>query len=140
MIALAACIRNHWHAVERDLLAMGKSADDIGTKLSTCELISIVLAAPTGTAVRESDPTRWSRTEELMANLGEQQAGLVSLGARYPRPQVDSTPQKPYDSMAQLAPYKGIQLESADSPSEFMKKLRERQQRLRDAHQGEEDT
>ena len=28
MIALAACIKDHWHAVERDLLAMGYHADD----------------------------------------------------------------------------------------------------------------
>jgi hypothetical protein len=79
MIALAACIKDHWHAVERDLLDLGYHADDIGTKLTTCELISVVLAAPPGTAVHHHDPTRWSRTDELIANLGEQQAGLLGL-------------------------------------------------------------
>lgn len=131
MIALAAAIRNHWHAVERDLLAMGKSADDIGTKLTTAELISVVLAAPPGTAVHHFDPNAWSRTDELIANLGEQQAGLFSLNARYARPQVDSTPVKPYSEFDTLAPYRGIQLEAAPV-DEFTVKLKERQRIARE--------
>lgn len=130
MIALAACIRNHWHAVERDLLALGYHADDIGTKLSTCELISIVLAAPPGSALHQSDPTRWSRTDELIANLGEQQAGLVNLNARYERPQVVSSPQL-HSDMANLAPFMGQQLEHLPV-DEFTARLKARQRKARE--------
>jgi hypothetical protein len=131
MIALAAAIRNHWHAVERDLLAMGYHADDIGVNLTTCELISVVLAAPPGTAVHHYDPNAWSRTDELIANLGEQQAGLLNLNARYARPRVDSTPVKPYNEFDALPPYKGIVLESAPV-DEFTVKLKERQRIARE--------
>lgn len=135
MIALAACIKNHWHAVERDLLALGYHADDIGTKLSTCELISVVLAAPSGTAVHQFDPTRWSRTDELLANLGEQQSGLLKLDARYQRSGVDSAPVKPYSEFDTLAPYRGIVLESAPV-DEFTAKLKARQQERREQAEG----
>jgi hypothetical protein len=133
MIALAACIKDHWHAVERDLLALGYHADDIGTNLTTCELISIVLAAHPGTAIHHFDPTRWSRTDELIANLGEQQAGLLNLSARYARPQVDSTPVKPQSEFDTLPPYKGVQLESFPH-DEFTVKLRERQRQAREEY------
>jgi hypothetical protein len=134
MIALAACINEHWHAVERDLLDLGYHADDIGTKLTVCEFISVVLAAPPGTAVHHFDQTRWSRTDELIANLGEQQAGLVSLNARYPRPEVDSAPaSKPLSDKhgTVTAPYMGIPLE-AHPVDEFTAKLRERQRIARE--------
>lgn len=131
MIALAAAVRDYWHAVERDLLALGYTADDIGTRLDTCQLISIVLAAPPGTSCHHFDPNAWSRTDELIANLGEQQAGLVNLNARYARPQVDSAPVKAYSEFDNLAPYKGIMLESAPV-DEFTVKLKERQRIIRE--------
>lgn len=132
MMALAAAIKNYWHAVERDLLALNFTADDIGTpKLTTCQLISIVLAAPPGTSCHHFDPNAWSRTDELIANLGEQQAGLVSLNARYARPQVDSAPVKPYSEFDSLAPYKGIILEGAPI-DEFTTRLKERQRIARE--------
>lgn len=135
MIALAAAIRNHWNAVERDLLALGYHADDIGTKLTTCELISIVVAAPPGTAVHHFDPNAWSRTDELLANLGEQHAGVLSLNARYARPQVDSAPMaKPLSGPGTLAPYGGVQLESAPV-DEFTAKLKARQAKAREDYQ-----
>lgn len=130
MIALAACIKDHWHAVERDLLALGYHADDIGTKLSTCELISIVLAAPPGSAVHHLDPARWSRTDELIANMSEQQAGLVNLNARYARPDVVSSPQA-HSEMAHLAPFMGQQLEHLPV-DEFTARLKERQRKARE--------
>lgn len=138
MIALAAAIKDHWHAVERDLFALGRTADDIGTpKLTTCQLISIVLASPPGTAVHHFDPNAWSRTDELIANLGEQQAGLVNLNARYARPQVDSTPVKPYSEFESLAPYKGIVLEAAPV-DEFTVKLKERQRIVREGFENDQ--
>lgn len=133
MIALAACIKDHWHAVERDLLALGYHADDIGTKLTTAELISVVLAAPPGTAVHHFSGS-WSKTDELLANLSEQQAGVFGINARYARPGVDSAPVKPYNEFDTLAPYKGIVLESAPV-DEFTAKLKERQRIAREGHE-----
>jgi hypothetical protein len=129
MITLAAAIRDHWHAVERDLLDMGYHADDIGTKLTTCELISIVIAAQPGTAVHHFSGG-WTKAEELLANLSEQQAGVFGINARYARPGVDSEPVKPPSEISTLAPYKGIQLESAPV-DEFTAKLKERQRLAR---------
>lgn len=131
MIALAACIRDHWHAVERDLLALNFTADDIGSKLSLCQLVSIVMASPTGSSVHTYDPMRWSKTDELIANLGEQQAGLVSLNARYPRPQVDSIPGKVRTPMDAMPAYGGLEFDSAPA-DEFTAKLKERQRKARE--------
>lgn len=139
MIKLAACIKDHWHAVERDLLVLGKTVDDIGTpNLTLYQLISVVLAAPPGTAVHHFSGG-WSKTDELLANLGEQQSGLFSLNARYPRPGVDTTPQKPYSEMNSLAPYKGLQLESAPV-DEFTAKLKERQRLAREGAASQPET
>lgn len=132
MIALTEAIRDNWHAVERDLLDLGYHADDIGSRLTLCELISVVVAAQSGTAVHYAMTGGWSKEAELLANLGEQQAGIFGLNARYPRPGVNSSNAKPMSEFDRLAPYKGIALEAADSPSEFMSKLRERQQKWRD--------
>lgn len=131
MITLAAAINEHWHAVERDLLALGKTADDIGTSnLTLCQLISVVVAAPPGTAVHHF-AGRWSKTDELLANLGEQQSGLFNLSARYARPGVDSAPQKPYSELSQLANYKGIAFDAAPV-DEFTARLKERQRLARE--------
>ena len=134
MMALAACFKDHWHAVERDLFDLGFTVDDIGPNLSPCQLISIVLAAPPGTAVHHYDPTRWSRTDELLANLGEQQAGVLTLDGRYERPQVDSTPgPKPLTDTKGVvtAPFMGIPLE-AHPVDEFTVRLRDRQRKARE--------
>jgi hypothetical protein len=132
MIALAAAIRDHWHAVERDLATMGLDADDIGgPKLPDTKLISIVLAAPPGSACHHFDPNAWSRTDELIATLSEQQAGIVTLDARYERPQVDSTPQKRPSPMDGMMPYRGITLDALPN-DEFTVKLKERQRKARE--------
>lgn len=132
MIALAAAIRDYWHAVERDLATMQLDADDIGTaKLPDTKLISIVLAAPPGTACHHFNPHAWSRTDELIATLGEQQAGVVTLNGRYPRPLVDSTPQKRYSPMDGMLPYRGIVFDAMPN-DEFVVTLKERQRRARE--------
>lgn len=133
MIALTACVANQWHALERDLLDLGYHADDIGTKLTICELISVVLAAPPGTAVHASDPSRWTRTDELIANLGEQQAGLLNLSARYQRGQVDTTPPpKALGAPGEtFRPMYGIQMDALPV-DEFTVKLREKQRKARE--------
>lgn len=92
MMTLTECIRDHWHSVERDLLAMGFRADDIGTeRLSLWELISIVVAAPVNTAVREARDGGWTPTDQLLANISEQRAGVLNLTGRYPRPGVSAS-------------------------------------------------
>lgn len=131
MIALAAAIRDYWHAVERDLIDLGFTADDIGVKLDDCQLISIVLAAPPGTACHHFNPNAWSRTDELLATLGEQQAGVVTLSGRYERPQVDSTPRKPASVLDGMTPYRGVVLDALPN-DEFMVKLKERQRIARE--------
>lgn len=131
MIALAAAIRDYWHAVERDLISLNLTADDIGVKLDVCQLISIVLAAPPGSACHHFNPDAWSRTDELIATLGEQQAGVVTLNARYQRPQVDSTPQRRPSVMDGMKPYGGVDLEALPS-DEFTVKLKERQRIARE--------
>jgi hypothetical protein len=134
MIALAACITDHWHAVERDLLAIGKRADDILTpNLTLCELISVVLAAPPGTAIHHFDPARWSKTDELIANMTEQQAGLVSLNGRYPRPQVNTAEYRPRSAMDMLAPWDGIVFDAAPV-DEFTARLKEKQRKAREQY------
>jgi hypothetical protein len=91
MMTLCRVMHTNWHAVERDLIALGHRANDIGTpKLTLWELISIVVAAPIGSSVREVLDGGWSRTDSLLANLGEQQSGHLQLTGRYPRPGVTS--------------------------------------------------
>lgn len=130
MIALAECVRNHWHAVQRDLLSMGFHADDIGTKLSLWELVSIVIASPPHTAVHHATGG-WSKEAQLLANYSEQKAGLIGLNARYARPGVDSREVKPLTEFDTLAPYKGIVLESYPA-DEFTVRLKERQRLTRE--------
>jgi len=121
MMALTRVMGTNWHAVERDLLALGFHADDIGTpKLSVWELISIVVAAPPGSAVHFKTGS-WSKEAEMLANLGEQQAGLLSLEGRYPRPgvQYQHTPRYSVDEK----PAFGVSMQSF-TVDEFTSKKR----------------
>lgn len=136
MITLADAIKNHWHSVERDLLSLGKCADDIGTsKLTLCELISVVVAAPPSSSLHHF-AGGWSRTDELIANLTEHQAGLLNFNARYARPGVDSRFIKPASPMDSMSPYMGVQLDVFDSVDEFTAKRNERQQYWREKAEG----
>lgn len=130
MIALARVIGTSWHAVERDLLSLGYHADDIGSKLTLWELISIVIASQPGTSVHHWTGG-WSREAEMLANLGEQRAGLIGLTSRYERPGVDPTQFKPVTEFDRLKPYDGIALD-ASPVDEFTVKLKERQKAVRE--------
>lgn len=134
MIALSECIKDHWHSVERDLLTLGFTADDIGGRLSICQLISIVLASQPGTSVHHF-AGGWSREAELMANLSEQKAGLLDLQARYARDGVDPTVVRRQTEMDRLPPFMGQPLESAPV-DEFTAKLKERQRIAREEAEG----
>ena len=77
---------NHRHAVNRDLNDFGYRGRH--APIDPQDFISIVLASPPGSAVRYSVEGGWSQLEHLVANLGEQQAGITQLPQRYPRPGV----------------------------------------------------
>jgi hypothetical protein len=135
MIQLAHVIRTNWHAVERDLLSMGYHADEIGTRLSLWELVSVVVASHPNTAVHYW-MGGWSREADMLASMSEQQAGLLDLSGRYPRPGVDSTPVRPMTEFDMATPYKGIALE-ANPVDEFTVKLKERQRLAREGGKGD---
>lgn len=88
-MTLVRAIGFHWHAVQRDLLVLGFRAADMFTpKLTAGEVLSIVLVAPTGSAVRHSLDEGYSVTDHLLATLSEQQEGLIRLPGRHARPGV----------------------------------------------------
>lgn len=90
----------HWHAIKRDLIALSRSADEIDSgTLPFTDLVSIVVASPPGTAVFQAMDA-WSKTDQLLANLGEQWSGLVSLDRRHPRPGVEATRGQPLANRA----------------------------------------
>lgn len=95
-MALVRYCGKHRHAVERDLIALGfNGTEDVGTpRLSLRKLAAIVLASPPDSAVyyAETRSGRYSQNDQLLANLSEQQAGLLTLPARYDRPGVDQEP------------------------------------------------
>lgn len=76
----------HWHAVQRDLLALGFRAVDMFTpKLTAAEVMSIIIAAPGNSAVRYSIDGGWSLTDHVIATANEQSLGLV-VPQRFQRP------------------------------------------------------
>ena len=95
-MTLARVIRRHWHAVQRDVLQLGYRKADMFTRLTVNEMISIVLAAPPGTAVHHAVNGGWTMTDHLLATGFEQQAGLTQLPRRIERPGVtDTRPSRP---------------------------------------------
>ena len=84
----------HTDAVVRDLLDLRLHARDIGTeKCSVGEFIAILIASPPDSAVRfHAIDKGWSPESQLLANLGEQQAGMVQLSGRYQRPGLAAPP------------------------------------------------
>ncbi len=138
MITLARIVCQHKHAVERDLYTFpGElSLAVLGTpKLPVWKLLSIVMASPPGTAVYHAETANGTLTQEaqLLANLGEQHAGLLDLKSRYPREGVDSEFRPPrLGSFEALPSYKGLKME-AYPVSEFTTRLAQRQAAVREA-------
>jgi hypothetical protein len=88
-VTLVRAIGFHWHAVQRDLLVLGFRAADMFTpRLTAGEVISIVVAAPPLSSVRDAFNEGFSTTDHLLATLSEQQAGIVRLQGRHARPGV----------------------------------------------------
>lgn len=82
---------DHWHAVQRDLLALGFRAKDIGTDLSLDEFASIVLAPPANSSVFLA-VGGWTKEAHLIATQMEQSEGLIEVQRRVPRPGVPEEP------------------------------------------------
>ena len=93
MLAWVWC--NHWPALLRDVLALGYRASDMFTTLTLADMIAIVVAAPAGSAVRHYIDGGWSRTDHLLANMAEQQAGVATLAQPFQRPGVEDRTQAP---------------------------------------------
>jgi hypothetical protein len=142
MMTLTRIMCQNWHAVERDLLDLNwhRDADDgrikhmlTGSEITLWQLISIVVAAPPGTAVYHAETRSGTLTPEaqLMANLSEQQAGLIGVERRYQRAGVDSQFKPPrYGTMEALPNYKGVAL-TALPVNEHQAKLKELQEAAR---------
>jgi hypothetical protein len=63
---------------------------------TAAEVISTVLAPTTSSALRYEMSGGLTTTDHLLATISEQQAGLITLTKRYPRPGVtDGRPTKP---------------------------------------------
>jgi hypothetical protein len=88
---LAHVVGDHWHAFHRDVIALGRDIND----LTLAEMVSVVVAAPPGSSVRYFLDQGWSRTDHLLANLQEQQAGVARLPQEYPRPGLQERPADP---------------------------------------------
>lgn len=92
IVMLGQAIGDHWYAVVRDVLALGYRADDILTTLSVAEMVAIVSAAPPNSSLRDAIEQGWSRTDQLLANINEQNAGVAKLQAPYERPGTEFKP------------------------------------------------
>ena len=72
-----------------------RAADMFTPRLTAGELVSIVMAAPTNSAIRYSFDEGFTPSDHYLATLSEQYDGLVRLGGRHQRPGVDAVPQGP---------------------------------------------
>jgi hypothetical protein len=104
MMTLVRICGEHWHAVERDLIALGFRKEDVGTpKLSFYELVSIVVASPPGSAVYHAETrgdTAWTPEAQLLASLRGQPA------------QADSQQPVRHNSFGTLPDYGGFKLDA----------------------------
>ncbi|AMQ66957.1 tail assembly chaperone [Mycobacterium phage Bipper] len=110
--ALTRAIAAHWHAVERDLIELGKDEDFDAGRLGMAKLGSIVLAAQPGTAVYHAVNEGWTPEAHLLANQLEQRAGLLNMARRMPRTGVPAeTPQPPPTNPRRVDSWDSLPLE-----------------------------
>jgi hypothetical protein len=85
---LTEAVGTHWHALVRDVIALGKDPDDmfLTKDLSFAKMVSIVVAAPPTSSLRWYLDGGWSREAQLLANMQEQGAGISTLNQPYMRP------------------------------------------------------
>jgi hypothetical protein len=92
---LASVIRKYWHALVRDIIALGYRVSDMFTTLTFGEMVSIVVGAHPQTSVRFFLDGGWSREAHLLANMQERDAGIAKITQPYPRPGVDQRTHAP---------------------------------------------
>ena len=113
MMALVRICGEHWHAVERDMMALNWlwSEDDSqfchaitpGVSLGFWRLSSVVLSSPPGTAVYHAETrgdSSWTPEAQMLAGLNNQRAQTV------PEPEFK------YNSFAALPDYGGFKLDA----------------------------
>lgn len=84
---LTYCVGTHWHALVSDILHIGKQVSDMFTpRLTLGELVSLVMAPRPNSALKDALQGGWSKTDHLLANMQEANAGLSTLPERYERP------------------------------------------------------
>lgn len=98
---LTQAVGMHWHALVRDVLALGFRAKDIFTDLGLGELVSIVVAAPPNSSLRYVLDGGWSREAHLLASMNEQRAGITDIDKPYERPGLDQRPKREDDRLLQ---------------------------------------
>lgn len=83
---LTQVVGDHWHALVRDVLALGYRTADMFTTLSVADMVAIVVGAPPTSSVRYFIEGGWSREAHLLANMQEGNAGVARLDEPYQRP------------------------------------------------------
>lgn len=94
---LAHVVGECWHALVRDVIALGLRPRDIFTTLTLADMVSIVVAAPPGTSVRWYLDKGWNRTDHILANMAEQGAGIARLQEPYSRPGLEQRKPDPLE-------------------------------------------
>lgn len=73
------------------------------TTLDLADMVAIAAAAPPNSSVNDAMTGGWSREAHLMANMQEQQAGVVELNHRYERPGMYDQPEKKFVPMDDMS-------------------------------------
>jgi hypothetical protein len=109
---LARVVGECWHALVRDVIALGFRRQDMFTTLDLSDMIAIVVGAPPTSSVRYFLDQGWSREAHLLANLQEQNAGMGQLNEPYPRPGIEARERDPMEG--KFFPMEPMTWEEAD--------------------------
>jgi hypothetical protein len=110
---LARVVGECWHALVRDVIALGYRRQDMFTTLDLSDMISIVVGAPPTSSVRYFLDDGWSKEAHLLANMQEQRAGMAQLNQPYPRPGMAQRQADPMES-GKFFPMEAMTWEEAD--------------------------
>lgn len=114
ILTLARVVGECWHALARDVIALGYRRQDMFTTLDLSDMISIVVGAPPTSSVRYFLDGGWSREAQLLANMQEQQSGIAQpLTEPYPRPGIEDRREDPMEG-AKFFPMQAMTWEEAD--------------------------
>jgi hypothetical protein len=71
--------------------------------LDLADMLAIAVAPPPGSAVHDAMHGGWTRTDHLLANMQEGNAGLVELNHRYDRPGAYEEPSQKFVPMDDMS-------------------------------------